>query len=94
MAEIPQKSVQVFIQWMPLGGSSVTFISALFEQEWFRAVLTFPVMIVTVIWANYTESFLKRLGEVFKEKGRQDVDSLMSCQKKCGKLLRKPLPGN
>ncbi|CCQ52097.1 hypothetical protein [Crocosphaera watsonii] len=51
-------------------------------------------MIVTVIWANYTESFLKRLGEVFKEKGRQDVDSLMSCQKKCGKLLRKPLPGN
>ncbi|MDJ0582091.1 GUN4 domain-containing protein [Crocosphaera sp.] len=85
--EIPQKSAQVLIQWMPLGGSGGTFIYALLEQEWVIAVLTFPVMIVTVIWANYTESFIKRLGEVFKEKGRQDVDNLMSWQQQITKAF-------
>lgn len=87
LAEMPQKSVQGLIQWMPLGGSGVTFISALLKQEWFIAVLSFPVMIVTVIWAKYTESFLKRLGEVFEEKGRQDVDNLMSWQQQMGKAF-------
>jgi prolyl-tRNA synthetase len=57
LAEMPQKSAQGLIQWMPLGGSGVTFISALLKQEWFIAVLSFPVMIVTVIWANYTKKF-------------------------------------
>lgn len=80
--EIPKKSAQGLIQWMPLGGSGITFLSALVQQEWFIAFLSFPVMIVTVIWANYTESFLKRLGEVFAEKGKQDVDNLLSWQQR------------
>ena len=71
-------TAQVFIQWMPLGGSGAAFISFLRTQDWIGAGLTFPVLIVTTIWAAYTESFLERLREVAKNRGSGDVDRLGS----------------
>ncbi len=77
-----ETTAQSLIQWMPLGGSGITLISALLKQEWLQALITFPVMIVTVVWAAYTESFLKRLREVYEERARQDVDNLMTWQQR------------
>ncbi|MGK7938892.1 MAG: GUN4 domain-containing protein [Crocosphaera sp.] len=77
-----QGSAQTFIKWMPLGSSGTWFASAVSTQDWFIAFASFPVMIVTIIWASYTESFLQRLGEVFEERGRQDVDNLISWQQR------------
>ncbi|MGK7931761.1 MAG: GUN4 domain-containing protein [Microcystaceae cyanobacterium] len=82
-----QKTAQTLIQWTPLGGSGGITISFLLQHEWFLSLLMFPVMIVTIIWARYTESFLTRLGEVYAERGRKDVDNLMSWQQKVSESL-------
>ncbi|MGA7934951.1 MAG: GUN4 domain-containing protein [Kovacikia sp.] len=71
-----QPAVQALIQWSPLGGSVGLFVHFLVQQEWMLTLLTFPVLIVTTIWAKYTEGFLTRLGEVASDRGRQDVESL------------------
>ena len=68
---------QTLIQWMPVGGSSWAFISFIREEEWIIAIVTFPVVLVTAVWASYTQSFVQRLREIYEEKGRKDVDFLM-----------------
>ncbi|WP_049769536.1 GUN4 domain-containing protein [Rippkaea orientalis] len=82
-----QGTAQTFIQWMPLLASGGSLISFCLHQEWLQAALNFPIMIVTVIWAAYTESFLKRLREVYEEKARKDVDNLMTWQQKISEAL-------
>ncbi len=58
-------------------GSSAAFLSFLHEQKWLMALLTFPVTIATVIWTKYSDGFVTRFGEIYAERGKQDVDSLM-----------------
>ena len=76
--KVVQGLTQALIQWMPLGGSGWAFVSSLLRQEWLQSLLMFPVMAVTVVWAAYTEAFLTRLREIAQERGRKDVNSLMS----------------
>lgn len=64
------KLAQALIQWMPLGGSGSVLVSFLLKQEWMMALITFPVTIVTVVWAAYTESFLTQLREVAQKRGK------------------------
>ncbi|MGK7875008.1 MAG: hypothetical protein AB4426_17430 [Xenococcaceae cyanobacterium] len=75
-----QGAAQSFIQWMPMGGTGFVLGSFLLEQDWLKALITFPVMIVTVVWAAYTKSVLARLEEIYQERGRKDVDSFMAWQ--------------
>lgn len=72
--KVVQGFTQALIQWMPLGGSGFTFVSFLLKSEWLQAVLMFPVMAVTVVWAAYTEAFLTRLREISQERGKKHVD--------------------
>lgn len=84
---------QALIQWMPLGGSGWAFGSFLLQREWLQALLMFPVMAVTVVWAAYTESFLTRLQEVYQERGRKDVDSLIAWLERVDRTIRWQLAG-
>jgi hypothetical protein len=86
-----QGTAQSFIQWMPLGTSGITTINFLIHQEWLMSIVMFPVMIVTVIWANYTEGVLTQLGEIYAERGKQDVNDLMSWQQKMSESLRETI---
>lgn len=87
------KSAQALIQWMPLGGSGSVLVSFLLEQNWAMAIATFPVTIVTVIWAAYTESFLTRFREVAQKRGKEDVDALMAWQQNLDEAMRWQLAG-
>jgi hypothetical protein len=87
-AKIAAETAQTLIRWMPLGASSISLGSALLQQNWFMAVVTFPIMIVTVIWARYTEGFLKRIGDVFEERGTKDVDSLIKWLTETDQVIR------
>ncbi|MGK7928635.1 MAG: GUN4 domain-containing protein [Spirulina sp.] len=73
-----QKPARTFIQWMPMGGGIWFLGSFVLKQDWVNAIVAFPVLIVTVIWAAYTESVLKRLQEIFQKKGKEDVDRVMA----------------
>jgi predicted NACHT family NTPase len=81
-------TASTLVQWMPMGGSGWAFVSFLLQQEWFMAVLMFPVMCVTVVWAAYTKSVLTRLREVYQERGQKDVDSFLAWQKKLDEAIR------
>jgi hypothetical protein len=73
---VQRQIVQPLIQWMPLGGSGWVFASFLLKQEWAQVLLTFPVTIVTAVWAAYSKNFVERLSEIYGEKGKQDADAL------------------
>ncbi|MDY7004824.1 MAG: GUN4 domain-containing protein [Cyanobacteriota bacterium] len=95
--KIAQKFVsgttQAFIQWMPLGGSGGLLLSFLLNQEWVKALITFPVTIATVVWARYTEGFLTQLGAVYQERGKNDANSLMTFLNKLDETMRWQLAG-
>jgi hypothetical protein len=88
-----QKVTQAFVQLAPLGGSGGLLLHFLLHQEWVQALLIFPVTLVAVIWAAYTESFMARLREIFTERGRHDADSLMQWLGKFDQALRWQISG-
>ena len=57
------------------------------------AVIIFPVMAVTVVWAAYTEAVLTRLREIAQEQGRKNVDSFMAWLKEVDQAIRWQLAG-
>lgn len=73
---VQRQLVQPLIQWMPLGGSSWLFISFWLHQEWLQVLLTFPITVVTAVWAAYSKNFVDRLSEIYAERGKQDADAL------------------
>jgi hypothetical protein len=73
---VQRQIVQPLIQWMPLGGSGTLFLGFLLKQEWLQVLLTFPVTIVTAVWAAYSKSFIEQLSEIYAEKGKQDAKNL------------------
>jgi hypothetical protein len=73
---IQRRVVQPLIQWVPLGGSGWLFASFLLQQDWLQVALTFPVTVVTAVWAAYSRNFVERLSEIYAERGRQDADAL------------------
>lgn len=73
---IQRQVVQPLIQWMPLGTSGWLFVSFLLKQEWLQVLLTFPVTVVTAVWAAYSKNFVERMSEIYAEKGKQDADAL------------------
>ena len=87
------KTVQAIIQWSPLAGSGGVLLHFLLQQDWMLAILTFPVTVVTTIWAAYTESFIDRMREISTERGKQNADSLAQGMENLYKLLRWQLSG-
>lgn len=78
---------------MPLGGSGSLLFSFLLNQEWVKALITFPVTMATVVWARYTEGFLTQLGAVYEKRGKDDANSLMTFLKKLDETMRWQLAG-
>ncbi|MDJ0796048.1 MAG: GUN4 domain-containing protein [Calothrix sp. MO_167.B12] len=91
--KVVQGFTQALIQWMPLGGSGTAFVSFVLKSEWLQALLMFPVMAVTVVWAAYTEAVLTRLREISAERGKKDVDDFMAWLKGVDEAIRWQLAG-
>ncbi len=85
------QGAETLIRWMPLGGSGSVLLTFFLQQEWLMALLMFPIMIVTVIWAAYSKSVLTRFGEIYAERGKQDVDSLMTWIDRIDKAIKETI---
>ena len=83
-----QKAVDALIQWSPLGGSGWAFAHFLGQQEWAMAMLTFPAMVVTAVWARYTGNFTARLGDIAGDRGTQDADALAALLDRIDRTIR------
>jgi len=91
--KVVQGFTQALVQWMPLGGSGAAFVSFVLKSEWLLAVLMFPVMAVTVVWAAYTEAVLTRLREISAERGKKDVNFFVAWLGKVNQAIRWQLAG-
>lgn len=69
--------ISELVRYAPTGGSLWIFGSFIKEEKWLSALITFPIMVIMVAWSAYYKSFLLRIKEVYSERGKQDVDSLM-----------------
>lgn len=83
-----QNGVNWLIRWMPLGGNLGILVHFALRQDWFLMALSFPILIVTTAWGAYTESFLSRWREVWSDRGKQDVDRLVTVFDKFGEAIR------
>jgi hypothetical protein len=88
-----QITIQSFVQWSPLGGSSWMFIHFLLRQEWLVSLIMFPVLVVTIAWAAFSEGFLARWQEIWSDRGRKDADHLMDWLTTLGDALSWQLSG-
>ena len=79
---------QSLIRWGPLGGSGFSFVSLLFKQEWFIAITIFPLMIISVAWAGFTESFLSKIRDYSKEFGEHSANSFVAWLKAKTKAIQ------
>ena len=73
-----QKTVNALIRWMPLGGSGWLFASFLLQQDWMLALITFPVTVVTAVWAAYSQHFIEQLQAIYAERGKADANQLVA----------------
>ena len=70
------KVANAIIQWTPVGGSGWLLIHFLLRQDWLFSLLMFPVMLVTAVWAKYTENFIETFSQSAGERGKSDARSL------------------
>lgn len=73
-----QKAVNALIRWTPLGGSGWLFASFLLQQEWMLTLITFPVTVVTAVWAAYSQHFIEQLQAIYAERGKADANQLVA----------------
>jgi hypothetical protein len=57
---------QALIQWMPVGGSGAVFLTFLLQQNWLMAIVIFPVTLIMVFLATFTDGLLSKIQEIAK----------------------------
>ena len=55
--------VSQLIRYVPTGVSLRIFGSFILNQDWFSAVITFPIMVIMVVWSAYSKGFLLQIQE-------------------------------
>ncbi len=88
-----EKITNAAIRWVPLGGGLGVFLDSLVRGEMVQAAILFPVMVVTGIWAAYTENFLARCREMAGDRGREDPDKIVNFLKKSNSAVQWQLSG-
>ncbi|MEB3118708.1 MAG: GUN4 domain-containing protein [Limnothrix sp.] len=90
---VQRQIVQPLIQWMPLGGSGWLFGGFLLKQEWMQVLLTFPVMVVTAVWAAYSKNFIEQLSEIYADRAKKDASALVAWLDALNEALKCQLAG-
>ena len=64
------KTAETIVRLFPLGGSTAITLSLIRNQDWLMVGLMFPIMVVTVAWAAFSEGFLLTIQENATELGK------------------------
>lgn len=65
------------VKWSPLGASGYLLILFLVRGEWAQAILTFPVLVIASVWAEYSASLIERLTTIAIERAEHDANALI-----------------
>jgi len=88
-----QPLVQFLVRVAPIGSSGWLFVGFLLKQEWTQALFTFPVLMVTTVWAAYSKSVLDRLSEVASARGTAHVNIWVGWLKTADEAIKWQLSG-
>jgi predicted NACHT family NTPase len=83
-----QKTMQGIARWSPLGATSWAFASFLLKQEWATALVLFPSMVISGVWAAYSKNFIERLNEIYAERAKKDADALVAWMDSLNEALK------
>lgn len=88
-----EKTAQSLIRWSPLGGTTWLVGHAILKQDWLMALILFPVTVVCAVWANYTEGFVEKIGELARGRGTNDAEGLANWMRAMNEALKWQLAG-
>ncbi|TAF31353.1 MAG: hypothetical protein EAZ68_21915, partial [Oscillatoriales cyanobacterium] len=88
-----EKTAQFFVRWSPLGSATGLLAHAVLTQSWLMAIVLFPVTVVCVVWANYTEGFIEKIGEIARKSGTSDAEGFANWLKALNEALMWQLSG-
>lgn len=88
-----EKTAQSLIRWSPLGGTIGLLGHAVLSQDWLMAIVLFPASVVCAVWANYTEGFVEKIGEIARGRGTNDAEGLVNLGLAANEALKWQLSG-
>ncbi|MDJ0719615.1 MAG: NACHT domain-containing protein [Prochloraceae cyanobacterium] len=83
--------ISQLVRYAPTGGSLWILGSFIKEQDWLSTLITFPLMVIMVAWSAYSKSFLLKIQERMKERGKEDADSLMAQFQKLDSAIKEAI---
>ena len=86
-----EKTALNIMRWSPVGGSGWLFVHAVRTQDWLMALILFPVTVVYVVWAKYTEGFTEKIGEIYQGRGSSDAEGIVKGIDSGSKALREAI---
>ncbi len=88
-----EKTAQSLIRWSPMGSATGLLAHAVLNQNWLMALVSFPVTVASVVWANYSEGFTDKLGEIYRGRGTNDAEGLVKWLDTLDETVRWQLSG-
>ena len=69
--------VSQLVRYVPMGGSLWIFGSFILNQDWRAAVITFPIVVITVAWSTYSKGFLLQIQQRMDLSDKKGAESLI-----------------
>jgi hypothetical protein len=78
LQELPRSLPLELARWMPLGLTSSPVVSFAFQQEWVKALMLSPTMLISAVWGAYSKNFIERMSEIYAERGKTGADGAVA----------------
>ena len=78
LQELPRSLPLELARWMPLGLTGSPVVSFVFQQEWFKALMLSPTMLISAVWGAYSKNFIERMSEIYAERGKTGADDAVA----------------
>ena len=73
--------VSQLVRYVPAGGSLWIFGSFILNRDWRAAVITFPIMVIMVVWSAYSKGFLLQIQKRMNDDGKsaESLQQVKTC---------------
>ncbi|MDJ0843061.1 NACHT domain-containing protein [Crocosphaera sp.] len=70
-----EQSIKFLARYAPATASGWLFFLSFKDREWLKVIISIPPIILSTIWATYSQAFLDRLTEIYTEEGKKGADA-------------------
>lgn len=91
LQELPRSLPLELARWMPLGLTGSPVVSFAFQQEWVKALMLSPTMLISAVWGAYSKNFIERMSEIYAERGKTGADGAVANIDRFSQALKRRL---